>query len=577
MRGPAVSILCMLAFSAWSSFADTVPRPRRVALVIGNGKYPGHETPYPLNDAKAIKEKLESLTFDAIVYKCDLTHDQMIAAIDEFGQKLADADQAFVYYAGHGAQIAVPGTAFAENYLVPVDATAVDPAHIATTTVNVSTIFDKLRAGHSKFNLVILDACRNNPLLVSVPDPSKVCNGWDCGLGRPKSPPAGTIVAYPTDAGSLADDVGADGEHSPYANALLHNMGEPGLPINEFFMRVRAAVEVAARQNSWESTSQKTPFMFRDPAYVAVTIRDADDEATVLLNGQSVQKSIDGGRTRMLRLQPGDNVLRLSVFNQASKHNVFFVAEVWEGWNYDVRIEGGTKPPAPLMGHEDCPDPTLQQVQEGIQHPVFDSRGNARFPAWQCFPKSHFGRSFWAAAVRINVNRETGEVTYPVTENHIWVDGFSLADGSVRDELDLSAAWAVARRGIRLYDNAIPGARVPIAALRAAIEAAHKASGIAADSHARALELLAAASDEELAAAVDRARDWELRDRGGLVEDVRWALRNGGPALNTAAGAGNFTELRKQFFDLQNENEDLRNELALVSNGELLAIINAAH
>src|SRR5687768_1798218 len=192
MRMAASSLLLLWSVAL---FAD-LTRPHRVALVIGNGGYPGRETPYPINDANAIRDKLVDLQFGDIVFRIDATRDQMIAAIDEFGKRLGDTDQALVYYAGHGAQIGL------ENYLMPVDSGVITPENIEKQAITASEIYARLREGKSKFNLVILDACRDNPLLAKRSEPLP-CNGWNCGLAAPKVAPPGTIIAYPTNPGSI--------------------------------------------------------------------------------------------------------------------------------------------------------------------------------------------------------------------------------------------------------------------------------------------------------------------------------------------------------------------------------------
>jgi len=547
---------------------NLVARQRRIALVYGNGDYgPDNQLEAARVDAGSIHDKLEELEFDKVIVRIDADKEGMKQALDQFKEELATADEALVYYSGHGAQIEQ------NNYLLPAGVDHVTKENIRDVTFPVEEIYQALREGNSRFNLVILDACRNNPLLEMI-DPHQRCAGWDCGLAEPRRAPAGTIIAFSTSPDELADDVGGDGHHSPYTFALLNEMGEPGLPIQDLFVRVHRAMEEVS-QVPWENTSQKLPFMFRDPVYAQVTIDQADDEVTVTLNGQTVSSSLDGSRTRDVRLAAGTNILLLTNFNQKTRRGGGMLSSQ-EGWKYKVIVGAKSVQTKTLESFEDCPDPTIDQIRQLLQHPQPDQRGNLPLP-WDCLPDARFGHSFFGAAMRINLDRESGRVSFPVFEPEVWRDGFSLADNRVRDELDLSVAWAVTRhdgiRDVRLYDDGLPGALRPIAELRQSLAAAHEHTPRAADeSHKRAVDLIRNASDEKLIAAINSARHWQV----GILQDLRWTAENS-PAFagERSRTPRDFAALREAYRTAQNHNPEAMNVLDLFSNGELDALLNA--
>lgn len=251
-------ILCALAapvlvIVSLSGSAGAAPEAARYALVIGNGTYPDQPLSNPVNDANLVADTLSSLGFKVFRH-IDLTQKGMRRAIRDFGDELAKAGEdtvSLIFYAGHGLQVD------GENFLVPVDARIKAERDVSVEAVSASAMLDMLAYSRTSLNIVILDACRNNPYERGF---RSVGTG---GLARMDAP-SGTILAYSTAPGQVAAD--GDGRNSPYARALVRSMNQPGAPIEEVFKRVR--IEVMDRSNGeqvpWESSSLTGNFYFTD-------------------------------------------------------------------------------------------------------------------------------------------------------------------------------------------------------------------------------------------------------------------------------------------------------------------------
>ena len=174
-------------------------------------------------------------------------------AIRGFGDQLQDGAVGLVYYAGHGLQVR------GENYLIPIGARLEREEDVPYRAVNVGLVLDRMdRAGNS-LNILILDACRNNPF-----GPNWHRGGAGQGLAS-VSAPRGSLISYATAAGRVAADGARD--HSAYTGALLEELQEPGLRVEEVFKRVREKVLAASggQQLPFESTSLVGDFYFRPP------------------------------------------------------------------------------------------------------------------------------------------------------------------------------------------------------------------------------------------------------------------------------------------------------------------------
>lgn len=224
-----------------SSVGAQVPRAEpRLALVIGNSAYPESPLRNPVNDVRAMAQRFKELGFTVIAHE-NATKRTMEAAIIEFGRRLAEGGVGAFYYAGHGLQVR------GRNYLVPVDAEIDDEASTRVAAVDVELLLEQMTEAKNRINLVILDACRNNPF-------ERRMRGGSRGLAAVDAA-RGTLVAYATAPGSVAAD--GDGKNGLYTEELLEALREPGLKIEEVFKRVRINVARRSRgaQTPWESSS----------------------------------------------------------------------------------------------------------------------------------------------------------------------------------------------------------------------------------------------------------------------------------------------------------------------------------
>lgn len=220
---------------------------RRQALVIGNADYVSSPLRNPVNDAQDMSRALRNLGFD-VTLLTNVSQRQMEEGINAFGQKLRDSTVALFYYAGHGIQID------GANYLVPVDAKVQSEGDVKYEAVNAGRVLSKMEDMGSRVNIVILDACRDNPFARMFRSSAK-------GLARMDAP-AGSLIAYSTSPGSVAVD--GQGRNGLYTKHLLKYIQESGLPVSEVFMRTRVDVanETGRKQIPWESTSLMGNFYF---------------------------------------------------------------------------------------------------------------------------------------------------------------------------------------------------------------------------------------------------------------------------------------------------------------------------
>ena len=204
----------------------------RMALVIGNSSYTSVSAlPNPANDAKAMATFLSSAGFQ-VMQAPNLTQSEMRRTVGNFARMVADKGPdtvALVFYAGHGVQVD------GENFLIPIDAQIEREADVPLQAMRLVDVMNALSAIPSKSNIVILDACRNNPF-------SAINKTAGRGLAMVDAP-KGSLVSYSTAPGTEALD--GDGANSPFTTALMQIGQEPGLPIEQALKRVRLAVSKA--------------------------------------------------------------------------------------------------------------------------------------------------------------------------------------------------------------------------------------------------------------------------------------------------------------------------------------------
>jgi uncharacterized caspase-like protein len=222
----------------------------RVALVIGNGTYANApRLDNPVSDARAVAAAFRKLGFH-VVDGYDLDIAQMRAKISEFSADLPGAKAAVIYYAGHGISVDE------ENYLIPTDIVLQSPTDLDLGAISVSLLLKQMKR-EDRANIVILDACRENPFATELAEHNTRAIVGERGLSRIDSDLArGTLIAFASDPKSTALD-GPAGEHSPFTNAFLNHVYDSGASIDTVMSRVRTEVWEKTRhtQLPWVNTS----------------------------------------------------------------------------------------------------------------------------------------------------------------------------------------------------------------------------------------------------------------------------------------------------------------------------------
>lgn len=223
---------------------------QKLALVIGSSKYTyGGNLSNPINDANAMESKLKGLGF-SVIKIIDPTQKELKICIDDFGDKLRNFDVGLFYFAGHGIQ--VKGL----NYLIPVDANLKSEKMVEYDCVEAERVLRHMEDSKAEVNLLILDACRDNPFERS----------WGRGIGQrglaTMNAPKGSLIAYSTSPGNTADD--GDGENGLYTEILLNHIDTKQTTVTTMFQLVRIGVisKSDSAQVPWESTSLTADFYF---------------------------------------------------------------------------------------------------------------------------------------------------------------------------------------------------------------------------------------------------------------------------------------------------------------------------
>ncbi len=232
--------IVVLFFLASPAAAET-----RIALVVGNSDYQYvTRLPNPTSDARMVAETLGRLGFRLVGGgpQLDLDKPRFDLAVQAFGKQLLGADVGLFYYAGHGVQVS--GT----NYLVPIGANPTREADVDFQMVDVGLVLKQMEGSGTKLNIVMLDACRNNPFA------GRGLRATTGGLAQIRAP-EGTLLSYATQPGNVALD--GDNGHSPYSRALVDAMQRPGLDVLQAFNQVGLAVKRAtgSSQQPWISSS----------------------------------------------------------------------------------------------------------------------------------------------------------------------------------------------------------------------------------------------------------------------------------------------------------------------------------
>jgi uncharacterized caspase-like protein len=220
---------------------------RRTALVIGNAAYRNDPLRNAVNDATDMASTLRKLAFEVMELH-DAGHQQMEDGVEQFTRQLGRGGVGLFYFSGHGVQVN------GQNYLIPVDARISRESDIKYQSVQVDWVLDRMRDAGNELNVIILDACRNNPYTRSM-------RTGQPGLAVTQAP-SGSLIGYATSPGTTAED--GPGRNGTYTKYLLQYMQIPNLSAEQMFKEVRVAVyqETGKKQLPWVSTSLLGDFYF---------------------------------------------------------------------------------------------------------------------------------------------------------------------------------------------------------------------------------------------------------------------------------------------------------------------------
>lgn len=212
----------------------------RLALVIGNNNYKKlSRLKNPINDARAMRDALKKRGFK-VIYKEDATKHDMQKLVKKFAHQLAPNGIGMYFFAGHG--INVEG----KNYLVGIDSAFEDEDEVPYQTLALDYLTKKMKNGKSRLNIIVLDACRNNPF------------GRSGGGGlAPVGDAKGTFVAYATGSGKVASD-GKSGKNGLFTKHLIRSMNKAGAGLSQVFKNVRQSVNDDSNGKQFPEVSDQT-------------------------------------------------------------------------------------------------------------------------------------------------------------------------------------------------------------------------------------------------------------------------------------------------------------------------------
>lgn len=262
-RARAILLLLALVLP-WSVQAQ--PASARVALVIGNDRYPADPLSNAVRGGREVAAALRRSGFE-VIEVVDGSKVQVEDAIERLRARLQGRHGVgLFYYAGHAIQIDW------RNFIVPVDAALRTPRDVPAQTVDVSKVLDAFTAAGTRTNIMVLDACRDNPF---------GSTGRAAGLAQMDAPPR-TFLAFSTAPGNVAED-GLEGGHSLYTYYLLQELARPKSRIEDVFKRVRLQVRqrTSGRQIPWESTSLEEEFFFDETAGAAMKVNEEQRQQEV--------------------------------------------------------------------------------------------------------------------------------------------------------------------------------------------------------------------------------------------------------------------------------------------------------
>lgn len=343
------ALVLFLTCSAWAGAAGN--QLAKYALVLANGSYPREALPNALRDGKLIAQTLKQLGF-TVTERPDLTREEMLDAITRFTDDLPEGATALVYYAGHGMQVA------GGNYLTPIDMQLTGEASVPLKAYPVRHLLERLALARSAVNILILDACRNNPFQPATAVRYRSFN--HLGLAQEKAP-RGTLIAYSASPGQQAPE--GRGKNSVYSETLARTLLEPQLELREIFNQVGNLVRRHSLDDQipWYESSVTDAYYFQPPDGVTVAA------------GKPLQFARTGRGERKTR---GDTARPVTWFNDLS-------VQEWDmlDWEIQQRVERLTADELPALEHKAAGGSLVHQTtlalayREGVEKAVEPGSG----------------------------------------------------------------------------------------------------------------------------------------------------------------------------------------------------------
>jgi uncharacterized caspase-like protein len=266
-------MICILGFAAEAAISKAYAQSSgagaepRLALLIGNGAYPSQPLANTVPDVRLMAQSLRSVGFEVIALE-NANLEQMFKALNQFSDQLAKSKGVgLFYFAGHGMQLG------GDNFLIPTDSAMAREEEVRSRSLNAQEVLDKMRRAGNRLNLVLLDACRDNPFPRATRSASTGLARMDASLGM--------LIAYATAPGAVAEDGAAS--NGPFSKHLAAQLRETGLRIEDVLKRVRTAVreETKGRQITWDNSALEGDFYFVPPGTQAQLMRATTPSQTV--------------------------------------------------------------------------------------------------------------------------------------------------------------------------------------------------------------------------------------------------------------------------------------------------------
>lgn len=268
MRKMLICVMLALLLASIDTAAQQSPVQQRTALIIGNADYLSGPLKNTVNDARSMARALRKSGFDVILREDVSNKDELKRVIRDFGTRLQQHGTGLFYYAGHGLQVD------GYNFIVPVNAVINSQEEVEYECVDVGFVLAMMESSRTDINIVILDACRNNPFARSFRSANQ-------GLAS-MSAPTGTIIAYATGPNAVAAD--GEGVNGLYTQELLKEINAPGLKVEDVFKNVRRNVvqQSGGVQTPWETSSLIGDFYFIPDGVMQPSLQGAPDAGAAI-------------------------------------------------------------------------------------------------------------------------------------------------------------------------------------------------------------------------------------------------------------------------------------------------------